>query len=64
MHIKNTGSLTIPAGTILFANIAGANRLESVWGSDAKEWKPQRWLREDKQVALGSEKLPGIYAGM
>lgn len=29
-------SVTVPAGTTLFVGIAGANRLESVWGVDAK----------------------------
>ncbi|KAJ3517041.1 hypothetical protein NLJ89_g753 [Agrocybe chaxingu] len=28
----------VPKGTILFASIAGSNRLESIWGSDAKDW--------------------------
>jgi cytochrome P450 len=63
-HIRDAGAVTVPAGTILFASIAGANRLQSVWGSDAKEWKPERWLNGDKNAAPGIEKLPGIYSGM
>lgn len=55
-------SVTIPVGTTLFVGIAGSNRLESVWGPDAKEWKPRRWLSDDPKIS--SARLPGIYAGM
>ncbi|KIK54867.1 hypothetical protein GYMLUDRAFT_48408 [Collybiopsis luxurians FD-317 M1] len=54
-------SVTVPVGTTLFVGIAGANRLESVWGPDAKMWKPERWM-SDKSPAL--IRLPGIYYGM
>jgi len=54
-------SVVIPEGTILFVGIAAANRLESVWGPDAKEWKPTRWLAQEQRVG---DKLPSIYSGM
>lgn len=63
-QIKDAGSVTIPAGTIFFTSIAGANRLESVWGGDAREWKPERWLQGDKAAVTGVERLPGIYSGI
>ncbi|KAJ7596328.1 cytochrome P450 [Mycena floridula] len=59
--------LTIPAGTTLFVGIAGANRLEDIWGEDAASWKPERWLpkaRESKDEAAATSRLPGIYEGM
>lgn len=57
-------AVTIPTGTTIFVGIAGANRLESVWGPDAKEWKPERWLRSDSKPSNGiNTRLPGIYAG-
>lgn len=58
---QGMNALAIPKGTTLFVNIAGANQLESVFGPDAKEWKPERWL-QDKPVETPA-KLPGIYAG-
>ncbi|KAF9527856.1 cytochrome P450 [Crepidotus variabilis] len=65
---KPTGelsSVTVPKGTILFVGIATANRLETIWGSDAKEWKPERWLSDTSPMAQDpSLKLPGIYHGM
>ncbi|TFK23745.1 cytochrome P450 [Coprinopsis marcescibilis] len=65
-------SLPVPKGTSLFVSIASANRHESVWGPDAKEWKPQRWLEQapdgwasGKQAWISKDvKLPGVYSGM
>ncbi|KAJ3893683.1 cytochrome P450 [Lentinula edodes] len=54
-------SVIVPAGTTLFVGIAGANRLESVWGVDAKTWKPERWLSDRNPATMH---LPGIYSGM
>ena len=56
----NVKTVRVPAGTILFVSIMGANRLESVWGEDAKEWKPERWL----EAAPSAVKLPGVYQNM
>ncbi|KAG6890526.1 hypothetical protein C0995_007728 [Termitomyces sp. Mi166 len=57
-------TVTIPVGTTLFVGIAGSNRLESVWGPDAKEWKPERWLSEAAPASNSRVRLPGIYSGM
>ncbi|KAK0197765.1 cytochrome P450 [Armillaria mellea] len=59
--LDSSASVTVPVGTTLFVGIAGANRLESIWGPDAKTWTPERWLGEQ---APGGRILPGIYAGM
>ncbi|CAA7269679.1 unnamed protein product [Cyclocybe aegerita] len=56
-HVK------VPKGTILFASIAGSNRLETIWGPDAKEWKPERWFGASVEVKDPARKLPGIYSG-
>ncbi|KAJ3758339.1 cytochrome P450 [Lentinula raphanica] len=54
-------SVVVPAGTTLFVGIAGVNRLESVWGPDAKVWKPERWMSGKNPASIH---LPGIYSGM
>lgn len=67
MSLSQTKSLTIPAGTTFFIGIATANQLEQVWGPDAKEWKPERWLQDGqvKMPKLHSDvRLPGIYSQM
>ncbi|KAJ7026620.1 cytochrome P450 [Mycena alexandri] len=65
VHFGHDSSVTIPQGTIIFLGIAGANRLPSVWGPHAKEWKPERWLVGDVHHKVDSSvHLPGIYAEM
>lgn len=34
----------MPAGTNVLISILGANRNKDVWGADADEWRPERWL--------------------
>ncbi|EPQ50340.1 cytochrome P450 [Gloeophyllum trabeum ATCC 11539] len=56
-------SVVIPEGTTLFLGLAAANRSEDVWGPDAKEWKPERWLNDELIQGKASDvpRLPGIY---
>lgn len=69
-HDSTLSTVTIPVGTTIFVGIAGSNRLESVWGPDAKEWKPQRWLsgKATGELPDGVDdtmaRLPGVYSGM
>ncbi|KAF9048023.1 cytochrome P450 [Hymenopellis radicata] len=58
-YSEGTENVTVPVGTTLFVGIAGFNRLESVWGADAKQWKPERWLS-----STPTDERPGIYHGM
>ena len=62
--VFNMSSVTVPAGTTLFVGIASSNRLESVWGPDAKEWKPERWLQGGSALVGSGPRLPGVYSGM
>ncbi|PZC74190.1 hypothetical protein B5X24_HaOG200063 [Helicoverpa armigera] len=39
-------SYTIPKGTAIAINSWGAGRSERVWGPDAKEYRPERWLED------------------
>ncbi|EIM84054.1 cytochrome P450 [Stereum hirsutum FP-91666 SS1] len=48
-------ALTIPTGTTLFVGIAAANRDRSIWGDDALEWKPERWLTGAETLNNGSD---------
>ncbi|KAH8700216.1 cytochrome P450 [Talaromyces proteolyticus] len=34
----------LPAGTMVSANTFVLGRSRTIWGEDAEEWKPQRWL--------------------
>ncbi|KAF8909913.1 cytochrome P450 [Mucidula mucida] len=41
--------LPVPKGTKVFASIAGYNRNKAVWGEDADEFKPERWLNKTSE---------------
>ncbi|KAG2076362.1 cytochrome P450 [Suillus decipiens] len=42
-----TDSISIAKGTLITISIAAINRSLAIWGPDAKEYKPDRWLTED-----------------
>ncbi|RDX57275.1 cytochrome P450 [Lentinus brumalis] len=48
-------AIPIKAGQWFNVSVAGYNRLRSVWGEDADEWNPNRFLRIDptKQIRVG-----------
>ena len=51
----------VPKGTKVFPSILGSNRNLDIWGADAYEWKPERWLEGLPESVIGS-KIPGIYS--
>jgi cytochrome P450 len=55
--------IALKKGTTLYISVLGANRNKSVWGEDADEWTPERWLRPLPQSVQDS-RLPGIYSQM
>ncbi|KAI0053479.1 cytochrome P450 [Auriscalpium vulgare] len=42
-------------------NIKGINRDADLWGADAAEWNPERWL-SPPPVSLLKAQIPGIYS--
>ncbi|KAG2144211.1 cytochrome P450 [Suillus clintonianus] len=44
---KMTDSISIAKGTIFTISATAINRSVAVWGPDAKEFKPERWLAEE-----------------
>ncbi|KAG2142324.1 cytochrome P450 [Suillus bovinus] len=39
-----TSAVAIPEGTLAIISILAANRHREMWGADANEWRPERWL--------------------
>ncbi|KAF9262877.1 cytochrome P450 [Marasmius fiardii PR-910] len=56
---KTITELFVPKGTLVHIGIKAANRDKSVWGTDATEWKPERWFSLPKTVT--DAKIPGVY---
>lgn len=70
-------SVAVPANTNVAISILAANRNKRVWGEDAGEWKPDRWLTTDGQTKTGvyegdlsegnpkpGPRYPGVYGSM
>ncbi|TFK53078.1 cytochrome P450 [Heliocybe sulcata] len=58
---REISSIPVPRGTIVWMAIAMNNANEKVWGSDAKEFKPERWL-SDLPPKLADAKMPGVLS--
>lgn len=56
-------SIALPKDTYIIISILNANTSKAIWGDDAEEWKPERWLgRSPNSVA--KTPLSGIYSSM
>ena len=53
--------LFVPKGTVVVCGNAAANRSKSLWGPDADEWKPERWLKPLPK-AVDAANIPGVYS--
>ncbi|KAE9403504.1 cytochrome P450 [Gymnopus androsaceus JB14] len=53
--------IAVPSGTLIVLSIFNANRNLDLWGKDADEWKPDRWLSPLPE-ALAEARIPGIYS--
>ncbi|KAL0576744.1 hypothetical protein V5O48_005234 [Marasmius crinis-equi] len=51
----------IPADSKLYLSVLGSNRNTEMWGPDALEWKPERWLSPLPQ-SLTEARIPGVYS--
>jgi cytochrome P450 len=55
--------VVVPRGTNVMISILGSNTDPDLWGTDAREWKPERWLFP-LPARLGEAHLPGIYSNL
>ncbi|KAI0057340.1 cytochrome P450 [Artomyces pyxidatus] len=54
-------SLLVPRDTLVLVNILGINCDKSIWGPDADQWKPDRWLAPLPE-SVSEARIPGVYA--
>lgn len=52
------GERTFPEGTILSVNAWVMHHSKEIWGADASEFRPERWLAGDKSAALDKYYIP------
>ncbi|KAI5892471.1 cytochrome P450 [Schizophyllum commune H4-8] len=58
---KELSDVFLPAGTMVMIAIMNANRNKEIWGGDAGEWKPERWLAPLPETVAEAH-VPGIYS--
>ncbi|KIJ36043.1 hypothetical protein M422DRAFT_261592 [Sphaerobolus stellatus SS14] len=59
---KVYNELTVSKGTIVVVDVTSTNRRKDLWGEDADQFNPERWLKEgEKAVPLA--KAPGVVFG-
>ncbi|KAF8633081.1 hypothetical protein AX15_001529 [Amanita polypyramis BW_CC] len=51
----------VPSGTLVLVSAFNSNRNPEIWGLDAHEWKPERWLSPLPSSVTGAH-IPGIYS--
>ena len=58
---KLVDSISIPAGSTVIAPLKALNSADEIWGPDAKEFKPERWLDGDVGLAPRARELAGYH---
>jgi len=53
--------IAIPKDTNVFLHIWNLDRDPTIWGDDATEWKPERWLAPLPET-VEAAKIQGVYA--
>ena len=53
----------VPKDTTVVIGILALNRSKAIWGEDAEEWKPERWLKPLPESVLDAH-VPGVYANL
>lgn len=53
----------VPKGTAILLNLRGSNINKAVWGEDALQWKPERWLSPPPK-SLTDARIPAVYSNL
>ncbi|KAI0648471.1 cytochrome P450 [Trametes meyenii] len=54
-------SVPVRKGMRIVVDIGGSNCDKTLWGEDAEEWKPERWLKPLPR-AVEDARIPGVYS--
>lgn len=55
--------VAVPRGTTALISVRACNRNKALWGEDAEEWKPERWL-QPLRLELEKATVPGVYSNL
>ena len=55
--------IPVPKDTAIVIGIRACNRNKALWGEDALEFKPERWLSPLPET-LSNAHVPGVYSNL
>ncbi|KAH9857416.1 cytochrome P450 [Lenzites betulinus] len=55
--------ILVPKDTTVIVGVLSSNRNKAIWGEDALDWKPERWLNALPE-SVTEAKIPGIYSNL
>ena len=55
--------VSVPKSTEIIVSIIGTNHNKEIWGEDADEWKPDRWLKPLPE-SVSHAHLPAVYSSL
>ncbi|KAI5117517.1 hypothetical protein M0805_009525 [Coniferiporia weirii] len=58
---ESVDCITVAGGASLVVPILAVNRSEAIWGADAKEFKPERWLDGEAGLTPKAKELQGYH---
>ena len=53
--------IAVPKSSQIVVNLRAVNTYKAIWGEDALEWKPGRWLNPLPR-SVEEARVPGIYS--
>nr|BED42975.1 cytochrome P450 monooxygenase [Trametes versicolor] len=60
---SQVSEILVPKDTTVIVGIYSSNRNKAIWGEDAFEWKPERWL-DGLPDTVADAKIPGVYSNL
>lgn len=60
----STDTIFVPKGTTVMIANYSSNRNKAIWGPDAEEWKPERWMNEGVLQSVLDARIPGVYSNL
>ena len=60
---KLMNEIVVPKDTTIFISLLDCNLDPEIWGPDAAEWKPERWMSPLPETVTAA-KIPGVYSNL
>ncbi|KAI0347505.1 cytochrome P450 [Trametopsis cervina] len=60
---RTLSEIFVPKDTTVIIGIRACNRNKAIWGEDALEWKPERWINKLPESVTAAH-VPGVYANL